>query len=149
MSLVADDLRAISGTEVLGGKGTSMTFVEEALELVGAGKPLPPREVGANGQPARNAWNAALCAQPASQPRCAELEEAIKRRIAQRTARRIQLLDVEASGTTIVIRGRAACYYLKQLALQGALEALVAADTMEIELNIEVVWPPERDRVGA
>jgi hypothetical protein len=52
--------------------------------------------------------------------RQAEVEEAIKRRILQRTGRRIENLVVQVSEQRLVIRGRTASFYVKQLAIQGS-----------------------------
>jgi hypothetical protein len=49
------------------------------------------------------------------------------------------MLEVEVIGDTVFIRGRVATYYFKQLALQGALEALGSAGAMRIEHDVEVV----------
>jgi hypothetical protein len=68
----------------------------------------------------------------------AECEEMIKHRIAQRTGGRVQWLEVEVTATQVVIRGCAPSYYVKQLALRGALEALGSAAESRIELNVEV-----------
>jgi hypothetical protein len=70
------------------------------------------------------------------------LEQAIKYRIVQRTARRIQRLQVEVIDNRIVIRGRAASYYLKQLALQGVLDVLDSEGATSIEINVEVAGGP-------
>jgi hypothetical protein len=68
-----------------------------------------------------------------------EREKFIKNKVLQRTGGRIQKLEAEVIGNRVVIRGKAGCYYLKQLALQAALDALGAASAMRIELNVEVV----------
>lgn len=68
----------------------------------------------------------------------AEYEAMVKHRIAQRTGGRVQWLEVEVTATQVVIRGCAPSYYVKQLALRGALEALGSAAESRIELNVEV-----------
>jgi hypothetical protein len=70
------------------------------------------------------------------------LEQAIKHRIVQRTARRIQRLEVEVIDNRIVIRGRVPSYYLKQLALQGVLDVLDSEGATSIEINLEVAGGP-------
>src|SRR5262245_1402218 len=69
----------------------------------------------------------------------AELAQAIKHRIVQRTGARIQSLAVEVSGDRVVIRGRAASFHLKQLALQGAVDVIGSGGTTRIELDVQVV----------
>lgn len=54
------------------------------------------------------------------------LVENVLRRIENRTGRRVQNLTVEVCSGWIVLRGRAASYHVKQLAQQGAQEALPA-----------------------
>ncbi len=56
------------------------------------------------------------------------LIEIVTQRIAERTGRRVQNLVVEIGGATgaesIVLRGRTNSFHVKQLAQQGAREAL-------------------------
>jgi len=70
------------------------------------------------------------------------LEETIKDRIVQRTGGKIELLQVKAECDRVVICGSAPSYYLKQLALQGARDALGGTFATQIELNIEVSSSP-------
>jgi hypothetical protein len=67
-----------------------------------------------------------------------ELEQAILRKIAERTWGRIRSLSVEVVGRTVIIHGRVDCFYLKQLALQGVFETLGSGSDVQIELNIGV-----------
>jgi hypothetical protein len=55
-----------------------------------------------------------------------QLTEVVMQRVVDRTGRRVQNLVVEVlgSGEGIILRGRANCYHVKQLAQQGAREAL-------------------------
>ena len=55
-----------------------------------------------------------------------QLTEVVTQRVVDRTGRRVQNLVVEVtgSGEAVVLRGRANCYHVKQLAQQGAREAL-------------------------
>jgi hypothetical protein len=46
-------------------------------------------------------------------PRLADLENAIRARIVQRTCGRIQCLEVEASADAAIVRGSASSYHLK------------------------------------
>lgn len=54
------------------------------------------------------------------------LHEIVTQRVADRTGRRVRNLEVEVgtAGDRVVIRGRATSYHVKQLAQQGAREAL-------------------------
>src|SRR5262249_38849492 len=79
----------------------------------------------------------------------AELANAILRQIVQRAGARIQSLAVEVSGDRVVIRGRAASFHLKQLALQGAVDVLGRGSTTQIELDVQVVGPPGPDEPTA
>jgi hypothetical protein len=79
-------------------------------------------------------------------PPPAEREMTIKNRIVQRAGGRIQKLEAEVVGNCVVIRGCAPSYYLKQLAIQGVLDALGSGSAMPIELNIEVVGSSRNSR---
>ena len=82
-------------------------------------------------------------------PCSADREQRIKRQIVQRTWGRIQMLEVEVTDDRVVVRGCVPCYYLKQLAIQGALDVLGSAPAMRIQPNVEVVGsspPPEAER---
>jgi hypothetical protein len=72
-----------------------------------------------------------------------EREDSIRGRIVQRTAGRIQRLEVEVIDDMVVIRGCVPSYYLKQLALHGVLDAIGSMSETRIELNIEVCGPSE------
>jgi hypothetical protein len=52
------------------------------------------------------------------------LTEIVRQRVANRTGRRVQDLTIEIGGGWVILRGRAASYHVKQLAQQGAQEAL-------------------------
>jgi hypothetical protein len=69
----------------------------------------------------------------------AALEQGVKQRIVERTWGRIKMLEVEVLGNSLVIRGKAPSYHVKQLALQGALDVLGASGAMRIELNVNVL----------
>ena len=76
-------------------------------------------------------------------------EETIKQRIVQRTAGRIRMLEVDVIGDKVVVRGRASSYYLKQLALQGALDVIGFGSATKIEFNVEVEARPPGSIIGA
>ena len=69
-------------------------------------------------------------------------EEMIKDRIVQHTCGKICSLQVEVASDRVIIHGRASSYYLKQLALQGARDALGTASATQIELHVEVSNSP-------
>jgi hypothetical protein len=76
------------------------------------------------------------------EPRLADFELAIKHRIAQQTAGRIHALEVDVVADRIEIRGRAASFHLKQLAIQGVLEQINSsgmAQHFEIDVKITVI----------
>ena len=54
------------------------------------------------------------------------LLELVTQRVADRTGRRVRNLEIEIAtgGDRVVLRGRANSYHVKQLAQQGAREAL-------------------------
>jgi hypothetical protein len=74
--------------------------------------------------------------------RCAALEQAIQRRIVQRTGERIQGLEVEVTEERVIVYGSVACYYLKQLAIQGVFDVLGSGAALGIELHVEVIEVP-------
>src|SRR5262249_48301712 len=76
------------------------------------------------------------------------MQQTITRRIRQQTNGRIQLLEVEVQGGTVIVRGRSPSYYIKQLALQGVLDVLAADGRMRVEHNIEVADSPARCQAG-
>ena len=52
------------------------------------------------------------------------LQTELERQIHCRTGRRIRNLDIELQAERVVLRGRAATYYLKQLAQHGVRDVL-------------------------
>jgi hypothetical protein len=62
-------------------------------------------------------------------------EQAVRRRIAQRTWGRLRQLYLEVDEQRVLIRGSSPTYYLKQLALAAVQEVL---PTMAVELDIRV-----------
>lgn len=80
----------------------------------------------------------------------AELGQIIERRILDRTWRRIRRLRVGVCAGRVVVRGQTPCYYAKQLAIQGMLEALREAGvTAVLDVRIGVSIPPGRDHQPA
>ena len=67
-----------------------------------------------------------------------DLERVLEHRIAQRTWGRIRQLRVEVTPERVTVHGFTLLYYIKQLALQVVLEALRAADSGVIEIDIQV-----------
>jgi hypothetical protein len=67
-----------------------------------------------------------------------DLQEALERRIAQRTFGRVQHLEVHVAPGRVTVRGYASCYYDKQLAIQAVLEVLGGDQFPEVALEIEV-----------
>ena len=75
---------------------------------------------------------------PENEPGRAELQELIKRRIVERTHGRIHELEVEVSDEVIVIRGQTSSFYIKQLAIEGALDVMGTAATRQICAYVQV-----------
>jgi len=67
-----------------------------------------------------------------------DLSQSIERHINQRTWGRIHRLAVEVEDDLVLIRGWAPTYYMKQLAIQGALEALEHDDFTHLQVDIDV-----------
>jgi hypothetical protein len=67
-----------------------------------------------------------------------DLEDEIRLRILEKTWGRVQMAKIEAAGNRIVITGRAPSYYLKQLAIQAALDVLGARGRGEVEMDLKV-----------
>lgn len=55
------------------------------------------------------------------------LDEVLTEKIHDRTGRRVQNLAVEMTGGTVVLRGRASSFHVKQLAQSGVREVLPQA----------------------
>ncbi len=77
-----------------------------------------------------------------------ELERSIERQIVQRTWSRIHRLHVEVVEGRIVVHGCTSSYYVKQLALQGVLDVLGSADSVCVDLDIEVASIAPRATCG-
>jgi len=65
-------------------------------------------------------------------------ELAIERLIRQRTWGRVAQLQVQRVDERIIVRGYTSSYYVKQLAIQAALEALGGVNSPHLEVDIEV-----------
>lgn len=106
---------------------------------------LPLREVRAETPDSRPGDVLATEPFPAPQgpPRLQALGQDVKLRIADRTGRRIRALVIELTERELIVRGTATCYYLKQLALHAALDALRSDSETAVALRFEVgVVPP-------
>lgn len=68
-----------------------------------------------------------------------EHERNIMCAIEKRTARQVRNLRVETREDRLVITGIVASYYIKQLVLQGILDAVGPAAQFCIDLKVEVV----------
>ena len=77
-----------------------------------------------------------------------ELERSIERQIVQRTWSRIHRLQVELFDGRIVVHGCTSSYYVKQLALQGVLDVLGSADSVCVDLDIQVASIAPRATCG-
>jgi hypothetical protein len=82
-------------------------------------------------------------------PGLAELEQAIRLAIVQRTGGRIQTLEVEVVADRVVISGQVPSYYLKQLVLQGVLDVVGPAAASGVECNVQVMASASRPVEGA
>jgi hypothetical protein len=60
----------------------------------------------------------------------------VERAIRDRTWRRVSNLCVESRGEIVVIRGSTRTYYLKQLALEAAREALATTRPFLIDIDV-------------
>jgi hypothetical protein len=52
------------------------------------------------------------------------------------------MLEVEVTGNEVVIRGYTSCFYLKQLALQAALDVMGSAGATRVQLNLQISGKP-------
>lgn len=66
------------------------------------------------------------------------LQQFAERLIVQRSWGRVHGLHVELLSDRLVVHGRTSTYYAKQLALEGAMEALASTDVSAVELDIQV-----------
>jgi hypothetical protein len=78
-------------------------------------------------------------------PGLAELEQAVRRRITRWTAGRIRDLEVAVVAGRIEIRGRAASFHLKQLAIHGVLEEIDSRGTgRQLNIDVQITVTPAR-----
>lgn len=66
------------------------------------------------------------------------VERTIEQQVRQRTWGRIHRLQVEVIEDRVVLHGQTSSYYIKQMALQGALEVIDPRQASRIEMNIQV-----------
>jgi hypothetical protein len=66
------------------------------------------------------------------------LERSVEQQISQRTWGRVHRLHVEMANGRLIVHGNASSYYAKQLALEGAMDALGLTDATTVELDIHV-----------
>jgi len=67
-----------------------------------------------------------------------QLTQSIERQVARRTWGRVHRLAVEVSDDRVLVRGWTPSYYVKQLAIQGALEVLGDAGAPRLQVDIAV-----------
>jgi hypothetical protein len=83
-------------------------------------------------------------------PSQAELKQPIERHIRQRTSQRIDQLHVQVDGNRVIVHGQASCYYVKQLAIQAALEALGSRLVADVRIGVGAPgMKPAPSRPGA
>ena len=68
----------------------------------------------------------------------ADLEQTVRNRIAQRTRVHIRTLAVKADSDRVLITGWVPSFYIKQLVIEGVLDAIGRAGNYRIELNVQV-----------
>ena len=77
-------------------------------------------------------------------PGNADLEKAVRNRLAHRSIHRIRALEVEMTSDRIAIRGQVSSYHLKQLAIQAVLdETRSSATTQQVEIHVQLTVIPE------
>ncbi len=76
----------------------------------------------------------------------AELEQAVERRVAERTWGRIHRLNVRVTADRLHVQGVTSSYYCKQLAIQAVMEALGDDTVLLPVLEIDVSPAPPRAR---
>lgn len=76
----------------------------------------------------------------------APLEQTVEQQIRRRTWGRVCALQVERKGDSMVVRGSTPSYYVKQLAISAALDALGQRSSPRLEVDIDV--GPSRQDAG-
>jgi hypothetical protein len=80
-----------------------------------------------------------------NRPRLADLEQAIKDRIAQYTSGRIRMLEVSVFEDHIAISGVTTSFYHKQLAIQGLLFELgLWQSDREFRIDMQIAVRPAK-----
>ena len=82
----------------------------------------------------------------AQRPGRHELSQTIEQQVSRRTWGRVHRLAVEVDGDRVLVRGWTPSYYVKQLAIQGALEVLSGADAPRLQVDIAVAPGTDRPR---
>ena len=67
-----------------------------------------------------------------------ELLPGLERQIVQRTMGRVRRLKLEVRGNCVVIQGFTSSYFVKQLAIEAALEVLRPALGEQLELDVQL-----------
>ena len=68
-----------------------------------------------------------------------DLSGRVERWIEQRTGGRVHSLEVETTGGRVIVRGQTGTFYVRQLALAAALEALKSLNSEQaVEVDIHV-----------
>jgi hypothetical protein len=75
-----------------------------------------------------------------------QLTQTIEQQVARRTCGRVHRLAVEVSDDRVLVRGWTPSYYVKQLAIQGALEVLGGAHAPRLQVDIAVAPGDARAR---
>jgi hypothetical protein len=75
-----------------------------------------------------------------------QLKQALEGQIVRRVGRRVRQLRVEVGAGRVVVHGRTASYYVKQLAIQAVLEVLDEANqalVADVRVHVELPgqWP--------
>jgi hypothetical protein len=108
------------------------------------GQPLPLREVAVD--PGKSVPEGCLHAAPSmrrrGEPRCEATEQAIRDAVASRTGARVQLHEVEVRDGLVVIRGRAPCYYVTQLAITAVVQVVGDARPIRVDLKVPAAAGP-------
>jgi hypothetical protein len=87
-----------------------------------------------------------MIAEQTTLPRLADLEQAIRHRIVQRTGGRIQTLEVEVTDGQVTICGGAASFHLKQLVIQGVFDVIGTCGSPQIDIDVQIaVSSPRSD----
>jgi len=75
-----------------------------------------------------------------------QLTQTIEQQVARRTCGRVHRLAVEVNDDRVLVRGWTPSYYVKQLAIKGALEVLDGAQAPRLQVDIAVAPGAARTR---